>query len=41
MDMIRAKQVNILGTGTIAFHTDTIKLSIDDFKLPNMADIWL
>lgn len=41
MDMIRAKQVNILGTGTIAFHTDTIKLSIDDFKLSNMADIWL
>lgn len=33
--------VNILGTGTTAFHTDTIKLSIKDFKKPNMADIRL
>lgn len=33
--------VNVLGTGTTAFHTDTIKLSIKDFKAPNMADIRL
>jgi len=33
--------VNILGTGTTAFHTDTIKVSIKDFKKPNMADIRL
>lgn len=33
--------VNILGTWTTWFHTDTIKLSIKDFKQPNMADIRL
>jgi hypothetical protein len=29
------------GTGVMAFHTDTIKFSIDEFKYPNMADIWV
>lgn len=33
--------VNVLGTGTTAFHTDTIKVSIKDFKKANMGDIWL
>lgn len=33
--------VNVLGTGTVAFHKDTVKLSIKDFPKPNMADIWL
>lgn len=32
--------VHILGTGTLAFHSDTIKISRDDFEIPNMADIW-
>ena len=33
--------VNVLGTGTVGFHTDTLKLDIKDFPKPNMADIWL
>lgn len=33
--------VNVLGTWTIAFHKDTIKLSLKDFPKPNMADIRL
>lgn len=33
--------VNVLGTGTVAFHKDTIKLSLKDFPKPNMADIRL
>jgi len=32
---------HILWTGTVAFHTDTIKVKYKDFVLPNMADIWL
>ena len=32
--------VHILGTGTTAFHTETIKVKIEDFEIPNMADIW-
>lgn len=32
--------VHILGTGTIGFNTDTIKVSFADFLEPNMADIW-
>lgn len=29
------------GTGVMAFHTDVIDLKYEDFKAPNMADIWL
>jgi hypothetical protein len=32
--------VNLLGTGTIAYHINTIKLSRDDFREPGMADLW-
>jgi hypothetical protein len=32
--------VHILGTGTIAFHTDTIAVRVEQFEAPNMADIW-
>lgn len=32
--------VHILGTGVMAYHSDTINISLDDFELPNMADIW-
>lgn len=28
------------GTGVMAYHTDTLKLSIADFPTANMADIW-
>lgn len=33
--------VHLLGTGAAGFHTDTITTSFDDYKLPNMADVWL
>jgi len=32
---------HMLGTGTTGFHTDTIKVKYEDFRLPNMADVWL
>jgi hypothetical protein len=35
------RPVHVLGTGTTCFHHSTIKLSPRDFKVPNMADIWL
>ncbi|QDU09834.1 glycosyltransferase family 2 protein [Gimesia aquarii] len=31
--------VDILGTGAIAFHTDDIKMSMDDMDMPDMEDI--
>lgn len=31
--------VHVLGTGCAAFHTSTLKLSLDNFPTPNMADI--
>lgn len=32
--------VHYLGTGVLAYHTSTLRVSRDDFPLPNMADIW-
>lgn len=29
------------GTGVMCFHTDLIKLNINYFKYPNMADVWI
>jgi len=34
-------RVDIPGTGTLGFHTDTIKLTQQIFLVPNMTDIWL
>jgi len=34
------RSVHVIGTGTAAFHTSTIKLSRETFKEKNMADIW-
>jgi hypothetical protein len=34
------RYVHILGTGTVAYHTDTIRVQHKDFKIKNMADIW-
>lgn len=36
-----SRSVNILGTGVMAFHTDTAKFDINIFKKENMADIWM
>jgi hypothetical protein len=29
------------GTGIMAWHSDRVKVRFEDFKLPNMADIWM
>lgn len=34
------KTVNVLGTGTLAWHSDTLKLSLEDFPSQGMADVW-
>lgn len=32
--------VHILGTGTAAYHSSTIRVRPRDFRTPNMADVW-
>lgn len=34
------KTVNVLGTGTLAYHTSALQLSLSDFHTTCMADIW-
>lgn len=33
-------QVNVIGTGTLAFSTSNFTVNLSDFKQKNMADIW-
>ena len=33
--------VHIGGTGVMGFHTDTVNVSVKDFKIKNMADVWM
>lgn len=33
-------QAHIIGTGVLAYHTDTIRIPFSIFKAANMADIW-
>lgn len=33
-------QVDMIGTGTLAYHTDTIKPQFEDFLAPGRSDIW-
>ena len=33
--------INVIGSGICAFHTDRLRVSLADFKRPNMADVWL
>ena len=39
--LTRDAPVLFLGTGCTCYHTDTIVVSRNDFKHPNMADVWL
>jgi hypothetical protein len=39
--LARDRLVNLLGTGTTAYHVDALELSINDFESPGMADLWL
>jgi len=34
-------ELDVGGTGVMAFDTERFKLSIDDFPIKNMADVWL
>lgn len=34
------KWVHMLGTGALCFHTSTIRVLPNHFKIPNMADVW-
>jgi len=34
-------KVSTVGTGVMGFHSSTIRLKYADFRLPNMADIWI
>ena len=38
--LAKEKNVHIIGTGTAAFHTSTLKISRKSFPVENMADIW-
>lgn len=40
-ELTQDTRVQIPGTGVMAYHTDTIKFTQEDFKRPNMADIWV
>ena len=40
-DQATDRAVHVLGTGTTCFHASTIRVRPQDFKVPNMADIWL
>lgn len=32
--------MHVLGTGTLAWYAPALRLSLDDFPVPNMADVW-
>lgn len=32
--------VDVIGTGTLMFHTDMVRVSMSMFQSPNMADVW-
>jgi hypothetical protein len=38
---IEDKVIHIPGTGVMAFHSDTLQLSLNHFQTSNMADIWM
>jgi len=40
-DVLKDVHVDMGGTGVMCYHTDTIKVAYKDFKLANMADIWM
>jgi hypothetical protein len=36
----KSQQVHVCGTGVLAYHTDTLRISVDEFEYTNMGDIW-
>jgi len=41
LPMRKNVMVQFAGTGVLCFHTSLMKIPLDFFKLPNMADIWV
>lgn len=39
--LVKDEKIHVGGSGVMAYHTDTIKFSISNFKVTNMADIWV
>jgi glycosyltransferase involved in cell wall biosynthesis len=39
--LLHDTQVHALGTGTLAYHTSTLSLGLEDFPFPGMTDIWV
>ncbi|RYH05959.1 FkbM family methyltransferase [Tropicimonas sp. IMCC6043] len=39
-DAHRGRFVDLLGTGTIAYHTDTLSVSLEDFHSTGVCDLW-
>lgn len=37
---VHRRFVDIVGTGTVAFHSSAVNLSLADFQEPGMADLW-
>lgn len=40
-DVVGDHVVDVCGTGAMAYHSDDVSVSIDDFPMRNMADIWM
>ena len=40
-DLDKDVNVQVGGTGVMAFHTDLLKVDLDYFETPNMADVWI
>ncbi|NCD40934.1 MAG: glycosyltransferase family 2 protein [Bacteroidia bacterium] len=34
------RNAHVIGTGVLGYHTETIQMSVSDFKVKNMSDIW-
>lgn len=39
--LLNDESVQFGGTGVMCFHTDLLKININYFELPNMADVWI
>jgi hypothetical protein len=40
-ELLNDEVVQFGGTGVMCFHTDLLKINLNYFELPNMADIWI
>lgn len=39
--LMRRRQVHVPGTGTCVFHAAEFRMTLSDFRHPNMADLWV